>query len=303
VLSRQYAKGCDLPDFQDPELISVCREILPEHDLGSEPWRKAWEFGLGALFLGDVGRLTEDTEILDVGAGRDQILYWLANRVGRVVATDIYGEGAFGQREADLDMLKDPSASAPFPYRENRLEARYMDGRQLDFPDETFDAVVSFSSIEHFGDMEDIARSAAEIGRVLRPGGHAFIATECFVRFHLLDRSLVHVAVRLATLGRRARNARLGRHAVGDVLTERDLHRHLVQPSGLALMQPLDLRIAPQTWENISYVNPDGSTHFITTTGQPYPQILVGTNRSVFNSVCLPLVKPGPSQHPAPRAV
>jgi SAM-dependent methyltransferase len=293
LLARRYAKGCDLPDFRDPELLEVCREIVPDHDLVAEPWRKAWEFGLGALFLREVGRLTDDTEILDVGAGHDQILYWLANRVGRVVATDIYGEGDFGQREADVDMLENPAASAPFPYREDHLQALYMDGRKLDFPDESFDAVVSFSSIEHFGELEDIARSASEIGRVLRPGGHAFIATECFVRFHLLDRSLVHVALRLATFGRRARNARLGRHGVGDVFTERDLERYLVEPSGLTLMQPLDLRIAPETGENISYVNPDGSENFITTTGRPYPQILVGAGRSVFNSVCLPLVKPG----------
>jgi ubiquinone/menaquinone biosynthesis C-methylase UbiE len=135
-----------------------------------------------ALGQEETGRMGEQTEALAVGAGDERIVFWLAKRLGRVVATDIYGEGDFAGREARPSMLEDPASHAPFPYREDRLEVRWMDARQLDFPDESFDVVFSLSSFEHFGMPDDIAAAARELGRVLRPGGRAFLATECFIR-------------------------------------------------------------------------------------------------------------------------
>src|SRR4051794_23588609 len=74
------------------------------------------------LFLEDAGRLHDSTEVLSVGAGNERILYWLADRVGRVVPTDVYGDGAFASREAEMSMLEDPRTHAPWPYREDHLE-------------------------------------------------------------------------------------------------------------------------------------------------------------------------------------
>ena len=103
------------------------------------------------LFLEDFGLLDDDTEILSVGAGHETVLYWLANRVGKVVATDIYGEGRFGEREADRTMLSDPESFAPYPYRESPRSAAH--GRRASSSSRTtsFDAVFTLSSIEHFG--------------------------------------------------------------------------------------------------------------------------------------------------------
>jgi SAM-dependent methyltransferase len=138
-------------------------------------------YALLTLFLEDSGLLGEDMRILSVGAGHEAVLLWLANRVAKVVATDIYGEGIFSAGEADRTMLGDPASFSPYPYRESHLEVRHMDAKELEFEDGSFDAVFSLSSIEHFGTWADIRRSAREIGRVLRPGGAAFIATECFL--------------------------------------------------------------------------------------------------------------------------
>ncbi|MGI8922144.1 MAG: class I SAM-dependent methyltransferase [Solirubrobacteraceae bacterium] len=173
ALSRQYAKLCDLRDFEDPALRSAIAELIPERDLDSHIERKVWEYAMVVLFLEDVGRLHDGTEALSVGAGDERILFWLANRLGRVVATDIYGQGTFAEpgREADSSMLTNPASHAPYPYREDHLEVRWMDARELDFADESFDVVFSVSSIEHFGSPRDVSRAAAEIGRVLRPGG------------------------------------------------------------------------------------------------------------------------------------
>jgi 2-polyprenyl-3-methyl-5-hydroxy-6-metoxy-1,4-benzoquinol methylase len=51
----------------------------------------------------------------------------------------------------------------------------YMNAEQLDFPDQSFDLVVSLSTFEHVG---DVARVLAEIKRVLKPGGSALITFE-----------------------------------------------------------------------------------------------------------------------------
>ena len=289
-MRRQYAKLCDLRDWRDPAFLDVLREILPERDPAAHVERKVWEFAQLALFLEEVGRLHEGTEALAIGAGDERIVFWLANRLGRVVATDIYGEGDFAGREAAPSMLDEPAAHAPLPYREDRLEVRWMDARELDFPDESFDVCFSLSSIEHFGSPAEIARSAREMGRVLRPGGHGFVATECFVRRHPLNAAPLDLAVRLATLGRKRRRATLRRRAVVDqVFTARELLRRIVEPSGLELMQPLDLSLSAESWDNLTVSGEEGRLH--PRTGDYWPHVLLQADRSVFTSVTLPLAK------------
>jgi SAM-dependent methyltransferase len=288
-LTRHYAKVCDLPDFDDPQLAATIAAVSPAWP-PDQIHRKPWEFAMGALFLRDVGRLDGDAEILDVGAGSEEIVFYLANRARRVVAIDIYGRGDFGDREAVASMLEDPAGHAPYPYPQDRLEVRDMDARTLDFPDASFDAVVSFSSIEHFGAPDDIVSSAREIGRVLRPGGHAFIVTEVFVDHHPVDRAPVLFAVRLATLGRRCQTSTLRRRAIGDVFTPREIVKRLVEPSGLSLMQPLRFHQSEAARENVHTVHPDGTT--TSSTGRSSPHLAVKTHLSTFSSICLPLVKP-----------
>jgi SAM-dependent methyltransferase len=191
-------------------------------------------------------------------------------------------------------MLTDPAAHAPFPYRQDRLEVRRVDARSLPFEDGSFDVVYSLSAIEHFGLPADVARATAEIGRVLRPGGHAAIATDCFVRRHPLNAAPVDFAVRLATLGRRYRRASPRRRAVlGEVFTPRELERLIVRPSGLQLLQPLDLTVSPDSWRNLTTIRPDGSTE--PASGEKYPHVLLRAGPSVFTSVLLAMQKPTPS--------
>ena len=263
---------------------------MPERDPATHVERKVWEIGMLVLFLGEVGRLSGSAEVLAVGAGQERVLFWLASRVGGVVATDIYGEGGFQSKEAPASMLTDPASHSPYPYPEERLEVRWMDARRLEFEDASFDAVFSLSSIEHFGSPADTAAAAREIGRVLRPGGHAFLATDCFVRRHPLDSAPADFAVRLLTLGRRYRAATPRRRAVlGEVFTARELERLILRPSGLRLLQPLDTRVSAESWENLTRVNDDGSID--PASGEIYPHVLLGASRSVFTSVALPLGK------------
>jgi SAM-dependent methyltransferase len=287
---RRFAKLCDIGDWAEPDFLRAAAEILPERDPATHVERKVWEFAMLALFLEQTGRMSEATEALAVGAGDERIVFWLANRLGRVVATDIYGQGDFAGREAAPSMLEDPAAHAPFPYREERLEVRWMDARRLDFPDESFDVVFSLSSFEHFGGAGDVAAASSELGRVLRPGGHAFVVTECFVRRHPLNAAPVDLAVKLLTLGRKRRRAGLRRRAVVvEVFTPRELERLILAPSGLELMQPLDLALPPQSRVNVTRTDEHG---LHPGSGDYWPHVLLQADRSLFTSVALPLRKP-----------
>jgi SAM-dependent methyltransferase len=252
------------------------------------------------LFLEEAGHFKRGSRVLSIGAGNERILFWLTNHVEQVVATDIYGRGEFSGREAQASMLDDPAAHAPaYPWCPERLQVLWMDGRHLEFPDESFDAVFSVSSIEHFGSSEDIARAAAEIGRVLAPGGHAVIITEYIVRRHLLNSAPFDFGVRLATLGRRRRGATPRRRAaLGEAFTRRELYRWIVAPSGLAPMQPLDDELSPRAWENLVTVARDG--RMSSPSGHLYPMVLMRISRSVFTSVCLVLEKPLDGAQPEP---
>jgi SAM-dependent methyltransferase len=272
TLPRQYAKLCDLRDFDDAELIDTIRSLLPERDPYEHIERKVWEYAMVMLFLRDTGHLDSRSRVLSVGAGDERVLFWLTNHVGKMVATDIYGEGPFAGREAHGSMLTDPASHAPdYPWNPDALEVHHMDGRQLTFPDASFDAVFTVSSIEHFGTPRDIAQAAAEIGRVLRPGGHALIITEYLVRHHPLDRA-AGILARLRTLTRTGRDPGHSRRlALDQMFAPRELKSLLVEPSGLVEMQRLDSRI----W------------------GDAHPRILLHAARSTYTSVCMPLVKPG----------
>lgn len=249
--SRQFVKVCDLDDFDDERLIAMLRDITgPSLEPGREAHRKLWEYGMLGLFLEEAGALREDAAVLAIAAGTEEPLFWLADRVGRVVATDIYGEGDFAYREAAQSMLTDPGAFAPYPYRTDRLEVRSMNALALEFGDESFDVVYSLSSIEHFGGPRETATAAREMGRVLKPGGHLAIATECLLGHHPLDVPLVNYAIKLASRGRRCANATPRRRAT-DAFTPRELQRDIIGPSGLELVQPLRLDQSPRSHDNV----------------------------------------------------
>jgi SAM-dependent methyltransferase len=57
--------------------------------------------------------------------------------------------------------------------RSGRFAASQQDARNLAYPAETFDRVVAVSTLEH---IQDVERAAAEIGRVLKPGGLAVVS-------------------------------------------------------------------------------------------------------------------------------
>ena len=196
------------PDaWNDPEWMAFNRAL----GLDGRLHRKDFEWTQCIYGLETMRALGHDTKVLDVGAGHECILYYLANRCGVVFATDLY-EGDFSGFEADPDFLEHPEHYAPFPYAHERLVGMRADGRQLPFDDESFDVVVSLSSIEHFGGHHAAAQAMKDMARVLRPGGIVCVATEWIIEG--------------------------GDHY--EYFTPADFHHFIVDASGLELIEPLD---------------------------------------------------------------
>ena len=179
--------------------------------------------------LRDWGAIHPAASILGVGAGTEPTTFFLTNHVLQVFSTDLYlAPGAWG-REAAHDMLTEPERFAPFPFRRERLVVQHMSGTRLEYPENTFDGIFSSSSIEHFGSFDDIAHAAFEMGRVLKPGGILTLSTE----YRLVGRAsgVGLYGLRLFSLA--------------------DLHRYVVEASGLELVDAIDAEVSGETRSSI----------------------------------------------------
>ncbi len=250
---RRLNKLCDVADWRGKEW-----DILLNHVGRGVGARKAWEWTHGLYGLQQLGVLNENTTALGVGAGTEAVLYYMTNHMRQVVATDIYGIGNFANHEASASMLDKPEAFAPFPYHQERLVTRYMDGRKLEFNDGSFDVAFSFSSIEHFGGHAAATQSMQEITRVLRPGGVAIIATE------LILNGIPHE----------------------EYFLPHEIDQYLVQPSGLRLIEDIDFRFSG-AMQRCPLVDL-GAEGWINTS----PHILCHLNGMVWTSLLLFFEKP-----------
>lgn len=181
-----YNRVCNIGDFVDDELRRVIREIFA-HELPLFPPTypdgvadsKQWEIAMTARALRDHGVIRPDARILGIGAGTEATVFYLSQHVRQVVATDIYASAGPWADVAPSGFLVQPQAFAgDISCDPQHILPLHQDARALDLPDDEFDGVFSSGSIEHFGSLLFVSNAAYEIGRVLKPGGIAAIATE-----------------------------------------------------------------------------------------------------------------------------
>ena len=103
-----------------------------------------------------------EDRVLDIATGPGTLSVRLAPRVKRVVAID-FAEAMIARLRAHIMQKHLPN-----------LEARVMNGQELDFSDGSFDAAVSLFGVFLF---DDRARGLAEMLRVVVPGGKALISS------------------------------------------------------------------------------------------------------------------------------
>jgi ubiquinone/menaquinone biosynthesis C-methylase UbiE len=116
-----------------------------------------------AMRMIELAQLKPSDCILDVGTGTGLV----ALRVARLLA---------GGRVTGIDHSRGMMEQAWAKARRSDLcdvvAFRQMDAEQLDFPDQSFDVVLSLFALFHFPDP---SRALTEMHRVLRPGGHVVI--------------------------------------------------------------------------------------------------------------------------------
>jgi SAM-dependent methyltransferase len=212
-----------VPKLQDITYYNKCRGILARKP--GQIHRKDWEWALGIIAMKRFGKLNKNNTAIGIGAGKELILFYLANHLGHIYATDLYSTKEW-ENFAPADFPGNPSKYSPFPYNQSALTAVRMDGTQLEFPSDSFDIVFSFSSIEHFGgeNYSGALKSLKEMERVLKPGGIAIVATEYII------------------------NNKNPPDVTNQFYNEHTIYSHLIDKLHvMKLVEPLDLTISQRT--------------------------------------------------------
>lgn len=87
--------------------------------------RKDWEWTLGIIAMKKFGKLNENSTAIGVGAGKELILFYLANHLGHLYATDLYSTKDW-ENFAPADFPENPSKYSPFPYNQSALTVLRM---------------------------------------------------------------------------------------------------------------------------------------------------------------------------------
>jgi hypothetical protein len=83
-------------------------------------------------------KLNKRCTAIGICVGREEVLFYLANYLGHIYATDLY-DGKDWKNFAPSDFPENPRKYVPSPYKENALSVLRMDGTNLEFPSDTFD--------------------------------------------------------------------------------------------------------------------------------------------------------------------
>jgi len=127
-------------------------------------------------------------KLLDVGCGKSCFPLFMALKGAITTCLDI-NESVMVQKKyakkvgiinhpitEHFDIIDNPKMKIQEKsYTSNNFNIIVCDGRKMDFPDSSFDAVSCISAIEHIPNNGDIL-AIKEIARVLKPNGKAFIS-------------------------------------------------------------------------------------------------------------------------------
>jgi SAM-dependent methyltransferase len=160
---------------------------------------------------------------------------WLPSGI-RVLKTDLFdeavGTGLYPLLRAGtgttvgIDESAEVVAAAQARYPD--LEAQQADVRRTGFPDGSFDAVLSNSTLDHFSSLDDIDAAFLELRRVLVPGGLLLITLD--------NAQNPLVALRNALPGRLLARLSLVPYPIGASCGHRRLAR-MLEAAGFAVEQ------------------------------------------------------------------
>jgi arsenite methyltransferase len=158
------------------------------------------KFEVWARLLMGLG-LRGDERVLDLGCGRGAVLLAAAKLVprGTAVGVDIWRPDQTG------NSMQATLANADAEGVADRIELHTRDMTDLQFPEASFDVVVSSLAIHNLPGNRARLSAIDEAVRVLRPGGHLIVADLAFTRLYATRLGQLGMAsVRRQDLGWRA---------------------------------------------------------------------------------------------------
>lgn len=217
----------DDPDWaalhRDIESYAVDKHVF-RHWSG-EVHRKGYEWTQCIFGLEALGAIRPDARALGVGAGHEAVIFWLADHISHVTATDLYGNEKWQSTpggEGKAEVLVQPQQYCARTINTDKISFQVADGTKLPYPDASFDFCWSLSSIEHFGSHDAAAIAMREMARVTKPGGIVCVATEM-----LLDDQASHP----------------------EFFTARELKRYILRATGdLALVDTMNWNLPPREY-------------------------------------------------------
>lgn len=124
----------------------------------------------------------ENKRVLNIGCFEPMDEVYYAARVKEWHAIDINSKGiAVAEELVGREMAEE---------LRDRIHFKVEDATELSFPDNSFDIVVSFSTIDHIPSPDGRMKAISEMCRVLRKGGHVIITVPN--RWNLFFRYYVH---------------------------------------------------------------------------------------------------------------
>jgi SAM-dependent methyltransferase len=153
--------------------------LLVAGGLSVRRFSRRGKFEVWARLLTGIG-LRGDERVLDLGCGRGAVLLTAAKLLprGSAVGVDIWRADQTG------NSMQATLANAQAEGVADRVELYTRDMTDLQFPDESFDLVVSNLAIHNLQDDDARRSTIDEAVRVLRPGGHVVIADLWFTKLY-----------------------------------------------------------------------------------------------------------------------
>lgn len=280
-MTLSLSKLIEIEDFGKPELRRYLAEINEQESIrfGTSPDdivedSKQWECAMALRALDHGGCAQRGRIIAGIGAGTEATIFALARRGAIVFPVDRYLQRTVWSDVSPAGMLVEPARYCALEIPRGHVIPVHSSALELNLPSATFDAVFSSGSIEHFGSLEAVAEASREIGRILKPGGVACIATEFRIDgpndLPWFDDNVI-------------------------LFTPDLLRRYIVEPSGLTLREPLDISQSEKTFESrtnlVDFLQRANTIHGIEEKRAVYPNLILYHDGFLFCSVAITLHK------------
>lgn len=116
---------------------------------------------------------------LHSAAGRERLIYALSQRVENLLATDLYNQASTWVGARTDSPKAFVLAGAPFTVDPDRIDAAYMNMRNIDYAGEPVDFCYSYCAFEHIGtEDEHFLQHLRGAHGILKPGGIYVLTTE-----------------------------------------------------------------------------------------------------------------------------